>query len=117
MVFSRIIPNLFTPGIVTPSHCVEPRTLTKALKWPDMDKWVAAALTKIEAHIQNGIWELTQLPPSKRAIGSWWVFKIKQMPEGLIDKYKGQVVAQGFSQVLGINYNEVFALTGHMAAM
>jgi len=59
------------------SDTIEPRTLAKALKWPDADKWVAAALTKIKAHIQNGTWELTQLPPGKRAISSWWVFKIK----------------------------------------
>jgi len=78
---------------------------------------VAATLAEIEAHIQNGTWELTHLPPSKRAISSQWVFKIKQTPEGLINKYKGWVVAQGFSQVLGIHYNEVFALTAWMAAM
>jgi len=99
------------------SDTIEPRTLTKALKQPDTDKWVATALAEIKAHIQNGTWELTQLPPGKKAISSWWVFKIKQMPEGLINKYKGWVVAQGFSQVPGIHYNEVFALTACMAAM
>ena len=99
------------------SDTIEPRTLAEALKRPDADKWVAAALAEIEAHIQNGTWELTQLPPGKRAIGSRWVFKIKRTPEGLIDKYKRRVVAQGFSQVPGIHYNEVFASTACMAAM
>jgi len=99
------------------SDTIKPRTLAEALKQPDTDKWVAATLAEIKAHIQNGTWELTQLPPGKRAISSQWVFKIKWMPEGLIDKYKGRVVAQGFSQVPGIHYNEVFALTACMAAM
>ena len=37
--------------------------------------------------------------------------------EGLVDKYKGRVVAQGFSQIPGIHYTEVFASTARMAAM
>jgi len=96
---------------------MEPKSLADALKRPDADKWVAAALTEIEAHLQNGTWELAQLPPGKRAIGSQWVFKIKRKPDGAIDKYKGRVVAQGFSQVWGVHYNEVFASTARMAAM
>jgi hypothetical protein len=78
---------------------------------------VAAALAEIEAHLQNGTWELAQLPPGRRAIGSRWVFKIKRLPDGSIDKYKGRIVAQGFSQVQGIHYNEIFASTARMAAM
>ena len=99
------------------SESIEPRSLAEALKRPDADKWVAAALAEIEAHLQNGTWELAQLPPGRRAIGSRWVFKIKRTPEGFIDKYKGRVVAQGFSQIQGIHYNEVFASTARMAAM
>jgi hypothetical protein len=48
----------------------ELRTLEDALKRPDVDKWVVATLVEIEAHMQNGTWELAQLPPRKRAIGS-----------------------------------------------
>ena len=42
---------------------------------------------------------------------------MKQKPDGSIDKYKGRIVAQGFSQVQGVHYNEVFASTARMAAM
>ena len=96
---------------------IEPKTLADALKRPDADKWVAAALAEIEAHLQNGTWELAQLPPGRRAIGSRWVFKIKRLPDGSIDKYKGRIVAQGFSQVQGVHYHEIFASTARMAAM
>jgi hypothetical protein len=98
------------------SISIEPKTLAEALKRPDADKWVAAALAEIEAHLQNGTWELAQLPPGRRAIGSRWVFKIKRLPDGSIDKYKGRIVAQGYSQVQGIHYNEIFASTARMAA-
>ena len=60
--------------------------------------------------MENSTWELTQLPPRKRAIGSCWVFKLKWKLDGSINKYKGRIIAQGFSQVWGIHYNKVFAL-------
>ena len=55
----------------------------------DMDFWIAAALAEIEAHVENGTWELAQPPLGKRAISSHWVFKVKCKPNGSIDKYKG----------------------------
>ena len=96
---------------------LEPRTLRDALSRKDAEKWVEAALKEIEAHVHNGTWELAQLPPGKRAIGSRWIFKIKRTPEGLVDKYKARLVAQGFSQVPGIHYGEVFASTARFAAV
>lgn len=96
---------------------IELWTLADALRHLDADKWVAAALAEIEAHVQNSMWELAQLPSSRCVIGSHWVFKVKWLLDGSIDKYKGRIVAQGFSQVQGIHYNEIFASTARMAAM
>ena len=96
---------------------LEPWTLRDTLSRTDTPKWVEAALKEIKAHVQNGTWELAQLPPGKRAIGSRWVFKIKRMPEGLVDKYKARLVAQGFSQIPGIHYREVFMSTARFAAV
>jgi len=95
----------------------EPRTLAEARTRPDAAKWLEAAYAELHAHVTNGTWELTQLPPGKRVIGSRWVFKVKRKPDGSIDKYKGRVVAQGYSQIAGVHYGEVFASTARMAAM
>ena len=67
----------------------EPRTLAEAMVRPDAAKWLEAAYAELQAHVMNGTWELAQLPPGKRAIGSRWVFKVKRKPDGSIDKYKG----------------------------
>jgi hypothetical protein len=48
----------------------EPRTLWDALKRPDADLWYQAAVKEMEAHIENGTWELVKLLPSRKAIGS-----------------------------------------------
>jgi Reverse transcriptase (RNA-dependent DNA polymerase) len=75
------------------------------------------SLSPVYCTVENGTWELAQLPQGRRAIGSRWVFKLKRKPDGSIDKYKGRIVAQGFSQIRGVHYNEVFASTACMAAM
>ena len=99
------------------SESMEPRTLTDAISRPDTASWITTVLAEIEAHLKNSTWELAQLLPGRRAIGSHWVFKVKQKPDRSIDKYKGRIVAQGFSQVQGVHYNEVFASAACMAVM
>ena len=87
---------------------LELKLLKEALKHLDAAEWVGATLKEINTHLQNGTWELAQLPPGRHTIGSWWVFKIKRVPEGLIEEYKGWLVAQGFSQVPEVHYREIF---------
>jgi len=99
------------------SESMELRTLVDAISCLDAALWIAMALAEIEAHLENGTWELAQLLPGRRAIGSRWVFKVKQKPDRSIDKYKGRIVTQGFSQVQGIHYNKVFASAARMAVM
>jgi len=65
----------------------------------------------------NGTWELVDLPPGAKAIGSGWVFKIKHNADGFVEHYMAHLVAKGFSQRSGIDYNEVFAPTFRPAAL
>jgi len=48
--------------------------------------------------VMNETWVLARLPPGKKATGSQGVVKVKRLPDGPIGKYKGKIVAQGFSQ-------------------
>ncbi|QRW23073.1 Reverse gyrase [Rhizoctonia solani] len=54
-------------------------------------------------------YNLTDLPPGHKAIGNAWVFTLKCNANGTPACYKGQLVAQGFSQQPGINFNKMFA--------
>jgi hypothetical protein len=101
----------------TAAGMVEPRTLAEAMMCRDTEKWLEAAYAELQAHVTNGTWELIQLPPSKHVISSWWVFKVKRKPDRLINKYKGRIVAQGYSQVPRIHYGEIFTSTVCMATM
>jgi len=57
----------------------------------------------------TGIWELVDPPSGANIIGSKWVFKAKKDAVGNVVHYKVHLVAQGFSQVPGVNYFDTFA--------
>ena len=52
---------------------------------------------------------LTELPEGMKAIGCKWVFTLKRDAEGEIQRYKARLVAQGFSQKYGVDFDETFA--------
>lgn len=54
-------------------------------------------------------WTLVDLPPGAKPIGLKWIFKIKRNSDGSINKYKSRLVAKGYVQRHGIDYEEVFA--------
>lgn len=87
---------------------VEPRTRDEALNGPDKDSWIKAMDGEMAALKTNKTWVLEKEPNDKRIIGCKWVFKKKQIPGSNKFKFKARLVAQGFSQQYGTDY-EVFA--------
>ena len=57
----------------------------------------------------NGTWEVVDLPKGKKVAGSKWVFTVKYKAYGEVERYKVRLVAQGFTQAYGIDYEEKFA--------
>ncbi|KAG5672409.1 hypothetical protein PVAND_002540 [Polypedilum vanderplanki] len=87
----------------------EPRTYKQAIQSEDKDKWIAAMDQEIKSLCDNDAWCLVDLPVGRKAVGSKWVFKKKEDQEGNIIEYKARLVAQGYSQNYGEDYDEVFA--------
>ncbi|KAG5673868.1 hypothetical protein PVAND_003879 [Polypedilum vanderplanki] len=87
----------------------EPRTYKQAIQSEDKDKWIAAMDQEIKSLCDNDAWCLVDLPVGRKAVGSKWVFKKKEDQEGNIIEYKARLVAQGYSQKYGEDYDEVFA--------
>jgi len=56
-----------------------------------------------------GTWVTEDAPPGENVVGSKWVFKAKKDAMGKIICYKAHLVAQGFSQVPGVNYFNMYA--------
>jgi hypothetical protein len=59
--------------------------------------------------IKNDVWEIVPRPKRKDVVSSKWLYKIKHVADGSIEKYKARSVARGFSQKEGIDYEETFA--------
>lgn len=87
----------------------EPRNRNEALSAADREEWIKAMDEEMKAINENRTWTLTELPKDKRAIGCKWIFKRKKNKITGLMKYKARLVAQGFSQRYGIDYDEVFA--------
>ena len=65
---------------------------------------------EIKAIKKNDTWELVSLPKRHKAIGVKWVYKAKKNTKGEVERYKEQLMTKGYSQKVGTDYDEVFAL-------
>ena len=91
------------PVTKTPS---EPVSFHQVVQFPE---WRIAMDKEIEALEINDTWTLTPLPPGKAPIGCKWVYRIKYLPDGTIERYKACLVAKGLTQKLGLDYSETFS--------
>nr|GEW25905.1 putative polyprotein [Tanacetum cinerariifolium] len=63
------------------------------------------------------VWRLVDLPKGKHAIGTKWVYRNKKDERGVVVRNKARLVAQGYTQEEGINYDEVFAHVARIEAI
>lgn len=100
---SRLIEEI---GIVTNG---EPSSYNNAISCQQKIEWIHAMEEELSSLEANETWELVDLPPDKNLVGCKWVYKVKIDASGKIKKYKARLVAQGFSQKYGEDYDQVFA--------
>ncbi|KAK1663186.1 hypothetical protein QYE76_051345 [Lolium multiflorum] len=91
-------------------HDTEPATYTEAVASVDHVKWISAMQEEMQSLDKNGTWDVVPLPKQKKVVRCKWIFKRK---EGLSPseppRFKARLVAKGFSQIPGIDYNDVFS--------
>ncbi|GJV88589.1 putative ribonuclease H-like domain-containing protein [Tanacetum coccineum] len=92
----------------------EPKKVVQALKDPS---WIEAMQEELLQFKLQEVWTLVELPKRKRAIGTKWVFRNKKDEKGIVIKNKARLVAQGYTQEEGIDYDEVFAPVARIEAI
>ncbi|GJV69064.1 putative ribonuclease H-like domain-containing protein [Tanacetum coccineum] len=92
----------------------EPKKIVQALKDPS---WIEAMQEELLQFKLQEVWTLVELPNGKRAIGTKWVFRNKKDERGIVIKNKARLVAQGYTQEEGIDYDEVFAPVARIEAI
>ena len=86
---------------------VEPKKVFEALEDPD---WLGAMHDELNNFKRNKVWTLVEKPKECRnVIGTKWIFKNKQDEFGIVVRNKARLVAQGFSQIEGIDFGETYA--------
>ncbi len=97
------------------SECVEP-TYQEAKRRPDWLKWQEAFRVELESLVANGTWHIVERPSTGNIVHSKWVLRAKKNAASEIDKYKAHLVAQGFTQVYGVDYYEMFVPVAKLAS-
>jgi len=76
--------------------------------------WPQAMDDEIRCIENNQTWKLVDVPEDKDVISVKWIYKTKQNAEGNVHKHKVNLVARGFTQQHGIDFNETFSLAACM---
>jgi len=64
---------------------------------------------EMDASHVNNTWILVPRRPDMNVVSSKWVFKVKTKSNGTLDRYKATLVARGFTQLPGLDYDETFS--------
>ncbi|KAK8708456.1 hypothetical protein V6N13_059496 [Hibiscus sabdariffa] len=87
----------------------EPKTYQEAVSSPVSKKWLEAMRSEMDSMSNNQVWTLVEPPEGIKPIGCKWVFKKKTDMDGNVQTYKGRLVAKGYRQIHGIDYDETFS--------
>ena len=85
---------------------IEPTCVSQALK---DHKWQHTMSEEFNALVKHDTWELVSSNPSIIPVGCRWLFRIKHNADGTISRYKACLVAKGYHQCPGLDYNETFS--------
>ena len=75
----------------------------------DKVKWEKAMQSEMDSLHKNNTWDLVPLPSGKKVLPCKWVYKMKITPNDGKPKYKAQLVAKGFKQQQGVDFDEIFS--------
>jgi hypothetical protein len=79
--------------------------------------WVNVMHEELENFERNQVWTLVESPRDVNVIGTKWVLKNKQGDDGEVMRNKAHLVAQGFSQVEGLDFGKTFAHVARLEAI
>ena len=99
---------------IAEAEALEPTSLTEAKRHPDWPQWEQGIREELAMLDKAGTWELVDPPAGANIVGSKWVFCAKKDAVGNVVCHKARLVAQGFSQVPGVDYFDTYALVAKL---
>ena len=87
----------------------EPSSYDGAMASPEAAKWQEAMDSEIKSMYDNHVWNLVDHTPGRKTVGCKWIFKKKTDMNGNVHTFKSRLVAKGYTQIQGIDYDETFS--------
>ena len=84
---------------------------------PDSTKWLEAMKSEMGPMQKNKVWTLVDLPTDRQAIENKQIFRRKTDTDSSVTIYKARIVAKGFRQVQGVDYDEIFSLVAMLKSV
>ncbi|GJR99659.1 retrotransposon protein, putative, ty1-copia subclass [Tanacetum coccineum] len=110
---SRRVPNRLCLNVEAEEHSLgdlnEPTSYKAAMLDSKSNKWTDAMNSEIQSMMDNMVWVLVDLPPGCKTVGSKWIFKKKTDMDSIVHTYKARLIANGYTQLYGVNYEETFS--------
>ncbi|KAI5003657.1 hypothetical protein ZWY2020_030817 [Hordeum vulgare] len=112
----RIANKVELDKILNDINAPEPSKVAEAFLKPE---WIQAMQDELLQFKLNDVWELVKRPyPRKHnIIGTKWIFRNKQDEDGQVVRNKARLVAPGYTQVEGIDFDETFAPIARLEAI
>jgi hypothetical protein len=85
---------------------IEPKNVKEALT---DECWINAMQEELNEFKRNEVWDLVLRPDEVNIIGTKWVYRNKSDENGVVTRNKARLVAQGYSQIEGVDFDETFA--------
>ena len=102
--------NLVSNKIVDP-------TVEEAMAGPHAKEWKKAMQSEFDALQRCNAWLLVERPTDKKVIGCRWVLRTKFSADGSVERRKARLVARGFSQQPGMDFQETFAPVARLSSI
>ncbi|GJT92679.1 zinc finger, CCHC-type containing protein [Tanacetum coccineum] len=95
----------------------EPANYKAALLDHESEKWLDAMNVEMQSMKDNEVWDLVDLHPDGKTVGSKWLFKKKNDMDRAVHTYKARLVAKGFTQTYRVDYEETFSTVADVRAI
>ena len=98
--------HIDTHGIFSALYAsADPKGFKTAAQHPT---WMKAMQQEMDALHVNNTWTLVPRPTNHNVVGCKWLFLTKYHADGSIERHKARLVAQGYSQIPGLDYSQSF---------
>ncbi|GJZ18624.1 retrotransposon protein, putative, ty1-copia subclass [Tanacetum coccineum] len=95
----------------------EPTSYKAPMLDSESNKWIDDMNAEIQSMMDNMVWVLVDLPPGCKTIRSKWIFKEKTDMDGIVHTYKARLIAKGYTQLYGVDYEETFSPVADIRAI